>query len=82
MNTDGTGRDGVLRKVTAVTDHSLEIDPPLHGPPDFGGVVLFKWPEGQKNLVPDFHVGKESPAAGSAEAGDERRSRGAFEAAK
>jgi len=67
MNSDGSARDAKPRKVTAVGDNWLEVDTPIANDPDWAGVVVFKWPAGQKNLVPDYHLRADSPAVDSAD---------------
>jgi len=67
MNSDGSARDARPRKVTAVGDDWLEVDTPIANVPDWAGVVVYKWPAGQKNLVPDYHLRADSPAIDSAD---------------
>jgi hypothetical protein len=69
MNSDSAGRDGRLRKVTAVGDEWFEVDTPLNNDPAVGGVTVYKWPPGQKNLTPDYRLAPDSPAIDSADAG-------------
>jgi pectate lyase len=71
MNTDGSGRDAKPRKVTAVGDNWLEFDPPLATDPGWGAMV-FKWPAGHKNLVPDYRLRADSPAIDSADSSVKR----------
>ena len=68
-NTDGSARDAVARKVTAVGDGWVEVDPPIPNDVDplFKTVFVYKWPAGQKNLVPDYHLQPGSPAIDSAD---------------
>jgi hypothetical protein len=68
---DGSARDAKARKVTAVTDNSLEIDPPLEGDPG-AGVAVFKWPAGTKDMVSDFRPKADSPAIDSADSSVKR----------
>jgi parallel beta helix pectate lyase-like protein/FecR-like protein/uncharacterized protein DUF1565 len=72
MNTDGTGRDAKSRKVTDVGDKWIEVDPPLATDPGWGGVRVFKWPAGHKNLVPDYRLRADSPAIDSADSSVKR----------
>lgn len=72
-NTDGGGSDGKLRKVTAVGDNWIEVDPPLASDPDpLFGVLIYKWPDGHTNLKPDYRLRADSPAIDSADSSVER----------
>jgi hypothetical protein len=67
LNTDGSARDAVRRKVTKVEGNWIEIDPPLANLPEWAGVIIYKWPNDAKSLVPDYHLRPDSPAIDSAD---------------
>lgn len=69
---DGSARDGSLYGVTGLGDNWIEIDPPLPADPGFAGVLIYKWPEGQTNLCPDYRLLPGSPAIDSADSSIDR----------
>lgn len=72
LNSDGSARDAVRRKVTKIEGNWIEVAPPLPNPPDWGGVIIYKWPADAKSLVPDYHLRPDSPAVDSADSSVKR----------
>ena len=82
-NTDGSARDAKARKITAMGDNWIEVDTPLERDvdPEFKTVFVYKWPAGQKDLNPDYHLKADSPAIDSADSAVKRgRDMGGHEA--
>jgi len=59
--------DGVVRRVKAVGNDHIVIDPPLGAAPEKGGLVL-NWKE-RSSFAPDLRLRPTSPARGAGEGG-------------
>ncbi len=69
---DGSGRDGILREITAVDGDAIDIAPPLSAKPGPLGAIVYVWPEGLENRRPDYRLRPDSPAIDSADGSVER----------
>jgi len=72
FTSDGSGRDGTLREITAVDGDAIDIAPPLSAKPGSLGAIVYVWPPGHENRRPDYRLRPDSPAIDSADGDVER----------